>query len=92
MDEETKMKIVELGPLQPKAPSPGRPQKYPFDAMMIGGSLFFPSTHEEPRPWRTRTSLTAWANKRYGSEGHRFMTRKHVMEDGTLGARITRVK
>lgn len=70
----------------------GRPQIYPWSTMSVGDSAFFPATPENPAPWKTRTSMTAFLNKKYADRGWRFMTRKHVEEDGRVGCRIFRNK
>ena len=73
--------------------SRGRKEKYPWKTMGCGDSLWFPQTPEDMRPWASKTSMTAWANKKFMDEGKRFVTRKHVdKETGELGARIFRVK
>lgn len=65
---------------------------YPWAEMKPGESVFYPSTEDEPRPWKTKTTMTAALNRRFGPDGWRFITRKHINEDGTLGARIFRVE
>lgn len=70
----------------------GRPQVYPWSTMSVGDSAFFPATEDNPFPWRTRTSMTAFLNRKYEDRGWRFMTRKHVEDDGEIGARIFRIK
>lgn len=70
----------------------GRSQIYPWATMSVGDSVFFPATDEKPKPWRDRTTMTAFLNRKYKDRGWRFRTRKHVNEDGQLGARIFREK
>lgn len=85
------MNQVESG-VEPQEQKKGAPTKYPWATMKVGDSLFFPCTQDHPKPWKSRTNLTAAVNKRYEKDGWRFMTRKHTNDDGTKGARIYRIK